>query len=84
MGIGMQIICGLGRVYWVHTSFFLQFQLAHQNVNIGQRAFEVLKPYFVKPCKDRNVCYCNYHVELDMLKQGLNNMRGIQKGGQNL
>jgi hypothetical protein len=35
MGIGMQIICGLGRVYWVHTSFFLQFQLAHQNVNIG-------------------------------------------------
>ncbi len=58
----------------MQTSFFLQFQLVNPNVNIEQRAFEVLKLYFVKPCKDRNVCCCKYHVKLDTLR------RGIQKG----
>lgn len=44
------------------------------------RAFEGLKPYFVKKCKDRNVCWCKYHVELDMLREALNAIRDARKG----
>jgi hypothetical protein len=45
-----------------------------------QRAFQKLKPYHVQPLKDRNVCCCKYHVELDMLKFGLNFLKGSKKG----
>ena len=44
-------------------------------VDIGQRSFEYLKPFFVKPMKDRNTCCCIYHVELEELRVALNNMR---------
>ncbi len=28
-----------------------------------------------------NICYCKYHVELDLLEQGLNNLKdGIKLG----
>jgi hypothetical protein len=43
-------------------------------------AFEALKLDFVKPCKKCNVYCCKYHVELDMLKQGLNNIRDVRIG----
>lgn len=69
-----------GSVCWLHTSFFLWFQVVHPNVKLGQHKFEVLKPYFVKPCKERNVCCYKYHLELDMLRQGLNNRRDVKKG----
>jgi len=49
-------------------------------VKVGQLAFEVLKPYFVKPCKKRNVCCYKYHIELNMLRQRLNNMKDVKKG----
>lgn len=39
-----------------------------------------LRPYFVRPLKDRNVCCCRYHVELDMLREGINNMRDARRG----
>jgi hypothetical protein len=39
-----------------------------------------LRPYYVRPLKDRNVRYCRYHVELDMLREGINNMRDARKG----
>ena len=44
------------------------------------RSFEILKPFFVKKCKDRNVCCCKYHVELDMLREAYNTMRDAMKG----
>jgi hypothetical protein len=37
-------------------------------------------PYFVKQCKDNNVCYYKYHVELDLLRQGLNGLKDGIKG----
>ncbi len=49
-------------------------------MKVGQRTFEVLKLDFVKPCKEKNVCCYKYHVELDMLRQGLNNIRDVKKG----
>jgi hypothetical protein len=58
----------------------LQFQATHLATKIQQWAFEALKPYFVKPCKKHNVYCCKYHVELDMLRQGLNNIKHARKG----
>ncbi len=70
----------MGCVCWSQISFFLRFQVVHLDVKVGQHAYEVLKPYFVKPCKERNVCCYKYYVELDMLKQRLNNMSNVKKG----
>ncbi len=53
----------------------MQFQATHSTTKIQQWAFKALKPYFVKPCNKCNVYCCKYHVELDMLKQGLNKLR---------
>jgi hypothetical protein len=39
-----------------------------------------LQPYYVRPLKDRNVCCCRYYVELDMLREGINNMRDARRG----
>ncbi len=42
--------------------------------------FEALKAFFVKRCKECNVCCCKYHFELDLLKQGINNTKDAKKG----
>jgi hypothetical protein len=62
------------------AEFFKRFQAAHPNIIVHQRAFLKLKPYFVKPLLERNVCCCVYHVDVDLLRQGLNKMRNIQLG----
>jgi hypothetical protein len=59
----------------VQTEFFLRFQATHLNLIIGQRSFESLKPFFVKPMKDQNTCCYIYHVELNELRLALNLMR---------
>jgi len=58
----------------MQTSFFLKFQESNPLVDIGQSSFEYLKPFFVKPLKNRNTCCCIYHVELEELRVALNNM----------
>ncbi len=55
-------------------SFFFKFQTTHPKASIEQRLFESLKLFFVKPMKDRNTCYCMYHVKLNELKLALNSM----------
>jgi hypothetical protein len=54
--------------------FFLRFQVAYPKVHIGQKLFESLKPFFVKPLKDRNAC-CIYHTKLEELKVAPNLMK---------
>jgi hypothetical protein len=39
-----------------------------------------LRPYYLRPLKDRNVCCCQYYMELDMLREGINNMRDARRG----
>ncbi len=39
-----------------------------------------VKSYYIKPLKDKNICCCKYHVELDMLKVSLNFLRDPKKG----
>lgn len=53
--------------------------MKNPNVTISQSAFHVLKPFFVRTLKERNVCCCKYHVELIMLKDALNRMRQSQQ-----
>jgi hypothetical protein len=42
---------------------------------VRHRAFERLKPWWVRKLKERNTCCCIYHVEMDMMKVGLRNLR---------
>lgn len=63
----------------MQTTFYLQFQATHPECNIKHVTFLKMKAYFVKALKDRNTC-CKYHVELCMLKVGLNYMRDGKKG----
>ena len=65
---------------FVQTAFYERFVEAHPDVPIKQSAFERLKPYFVRACNERNVCCCRYHVEIDMLREGLNRMRDGRRG----
>jgi hypothetical protein len=44
-------------------------------VSIGLRSFQQFKPYYIRTMKDRNVCCCKAHVEMDLLKEALNKFR---------
>jgi hypothetical protein len=66
-------------VIGLQTNFFLWFQTTHLECSIKQRAFQKVKPYHVQPLKDINVCCYKYHVELNMLKFGLNFLKDSKK-----
>ena len=56
----------------MQMEFYLHFQAAHSEVIVGKRIFDSFQPYFVKKLKDRNVCCCIYHVEMEELRVGFN------------
>ena len=58
----------------------MRFLETHPEYQIQERYFIKLKPYYVKALKDRNVCCCRYHVELNMLHKDLNNLRLLKTG----
>jgi hypothetical protein len=64
----------------LQIAFYKRFVEAHPDTPIKLCAFERLKPYFVRACNERNVCCCRYHVEIDMLREGLNRIRDGKKG----
>jgi hypothetical protein len=80
LSVGWSILNFTLRFGDLQAEFFKRFQAAHPNIIVQQRAFLKLKPYFVKPLLERNVCCCVYHVEVDLLRQGLNKMRNIRLG----
>ncbi len=47
---------------------------------VGLRAFENLKPYYVRRLIEMNTCACKYHVKMVELQEGFNNMRHGSKG----
>jgi hypothetical protein len=59
--------------------FFLHFQKAIPSSIIGKHAFDALHPFCVKIMKDRNVCCCIYHVELEELRFEFNYMHEKSK-----
>ena len=40
-----------------------RFRHEHDELNLGQRAFEKCKPWYVKINTTRNTCFCRYHIE---------------------
>ena len=49
-------------------------------MKVRLRAFEQLKPYYVRRLRERNTCACKQHVEILELLHGWNNMRSAAKG----
>jgi len=60
---------------YAQIEFYKKFQSAHLESVISQRVFGYLKPFFVKPLKDKNTCCCIYHVKLNELRLALNLLR---------
>lgn len=58
----------------LQMEFYLQFQKAHLGIIIENMMFDAQCPFFVNKMKEHNVCYCIYHVEMNELQIGLNNM----------
>jgi hypothetical protein len=54
--------------------FYLRFQVANPLVIVGKRMFDFLQPFWIKRLKERNVCCCIYHVEMQELLVGFNYM----------
>ena len=52
----------------IQTKFFPYFKESHPDVNVHQRAFEKLKPYFVRKLKDRYTCCCITHMQMSFLR----------------
>lgn len=51
------------------TEAFVEFQAQYPEIKIKQRKFESLKPFFVRPAreKDRRSCLCRKHVETQIV-----------------
>jgi hypothetical protein len=47
---------------------------------VGIRAFEKLKPYYVRRLKVHNTCAYKYHTKMVELQHGFNNMQIASKG----
>jgi hypothetical protein len=56
------------------NGIFLHFRKAHPFMILSKKAFDALRPFWVKKMKERNVYYCIYHVEMEELKVGFNHM----------
>ena len=59
----------------IQTKFFLSFKESHPDMNIHQRAFEKLKPYFVRKLQDWYTCCYITHVQISFLRDAVNSIR---------
>lgn len=62
------------------TTFFLRFKEENPELKVQERAFIKLRPYFVRSLKERDVCCCIFHVETQMMNEGLSRMRDRMLG----
>lgn len=65
---------------FMQVEFFLAFKESHPQVQIRQRAFEKLKPYFLRKLQDRYTRCCIMHVQMSFLRDALNHSRQVAKG----
>jgi hypothetical protein len=59
--------------------FYTWFLKECPNYQVGLRAFEKLKPYYVRRLKNWNICAYKYLVEMVELRHGFNNMQSTTK-----
>lgn len=66
----------------MQVAFYLEFvewcRREKNGVSIGMRSFLYMKPCYIRKMKDRNVCCCKHHVEMDLLKEAMNRFRQHQ------
>jgi len=62
------------------TCFFLCFKETHPECSMHQRAFERLKPWWVRKLKEKNRCCCIYNVEMDFIRVALSNLTDRLRG----
>jgi hypothetical protein len=59
----------------VQVQFFMGFNNCcakeGNGIQIGLRSFQYSKPYYIQTMKDRLICCCKYHVEIDLLKDAM-------------
>jgi hypothetical protein len=55
--------------------FYLHFQASHPLVIVEKPMFDFLQPLWIKRLKERNICCCIYHVEMQELLVEFNYMR---------
>jgi hypothetical protein len=59
----------------IQMELYLRFQAAYPLVIVGKRMFNLLQPFWINRLKERNVCCCIYHVEMQELLVGFNHIR---------
>ncbi|MCO5606921.1 hypothetical protein L7F22_061112 [Adiantum nelumboides] len=59
----------------MQAKFFMNFKEQHPSIDIGFRAFQSLKPFFVRKLKERNTCCCVYHTRIDLVRLAINSLR---------
>lgn len=60
----------------MQLELYLRFQEGcGEETPVGFSLFQKFKPFYIRVLKDRNVCCCKYHVEMDLLKRALNQFR---------
>ncbi|KAG0572535.1 hypothetical protein KC19_VG103400 [Ceratodon purpureus] len=79
----------LAKEHGTHATHYLQvsqlefhahFREANEQSEVGLRAFELLKPLYVRQLKERNACVCRFHYKMTELRTGWNNMRTATRG----
>jgi hypothetical protein len=61
-------------VMW-QTTFYRRFKYRYPDLKIGLTSFIKLRSFLVRTLKDRAVYYCKYHMEIIMIRDGVNAMR---------
>ncbi|MCO5592223.1 hypothetical protein L7F22_046221 [Adiantum nelumboides] len=57
------------------VEFYLRFKTKYADIQILQRCFESMKPFFVRKLRDRYTCCCIVHIQMIFLKEAVNHMR---------
>ncbi|MCO5603623.1 hypothetical protein L7F22_057774 [Adiantum nelumboides] len=57
------------------VELYLRFKTKYADIQILQRCFKSMKPFFVRKLRDRYNCCCIVHVQMIFLKEAINHMR---------
>ena len=60
---------------FLQVELYLRFKRKYVAIQISQRCFESMKPFFVRKLRDRYTCCCIVHVQMIFLKEAVNHMR---------
>ena len=59
---------------------YLKFKDQNLVISIRKRRFKHYKPWYAKKLKDKSLCCCKMHIEFDLERQALNDLRSAHVG----